>query len=193
MKLTYGCTTEAYYWLQFDAYTSAPRDQTANGHGNSSLVPTYLQLDTQARVIRLETFSKVSHRPAIGEWQEIHTDRILSQTIAPGLRLGFFVASPLFVERLIRATEVGTQAPSGWSQAIVLELLKKWSSEGYIKWLRSVKDAYTTRRDWMVCLPGSSLATVHKLMRDGLMLKACSAMRFYVSLTLMPRKTRREA
>jgi hypothetical protein len=38
------------------------------------------------------------------------------QTLSPGNRLGYFVANPVFIERLLRATEVETQAPSGWSQ-----------------------------------------------------------------------------
>lgn len=50
----------AYYWLQFDRYVPVQkREQARNGDGSFDLVPSYLQLDTQARVIRLETFSKV--------------------------------------------------------------------------------------------------------------------------------------
>lgn len=64
--------------------------------------------------------------------------------------MGYFVGTPLFIERLLRATEVQSQAPSGWSQAIVLELLKRWGQDGYLQWLSNVKDAYTVRRDWMV-------------------------------------------
>lgn len=60
------------------------------------------------------------------------------------------MASPLFTERLLRATEVSSQAPSGWSQAILLELLRKWGTDGYLTWLASVKTAYLVRRNWMV-------------------------------------------
>lgn len=46
-----------------------------------SLVPSYLSVDTDGRVIRLDTFSK---------------------TIAPGCRLGWITAQPRFIERLVR-------------------------------------------------------------------------------------------
>lgn len=46
-----------------------------------SLVPSYLSVDTEGRVIRLDTFSK---------------------TVAPGCRLGWITTQPAFVERLER-------------------------------------------------------------------------------------------
>lgn len=46
-----------------------------------SLVPSYLSIDVEGRVIRLDTFSK---------------------TIAPGCRLGWITAQPRFIERLER-------------------------------------------------------------------------------------------
>lgn len=109
-----------------------PADGSTNGKSadaTAELVPPFLQLDVDGRVIRLDTFSK---------------------TISPGSRLGHFTASPLFIERILRATEVTTQAPSGWSQAITLELLKTWTQDGYLTWLRNLKESYTTRRNWMV-------------------------------------------
>ena len=40
----------------------------------------------------------------------------LLQTIAPGCRLGWFTCNPLFAERIERAAETSTHAPSGFSQ-----------------------------------------------------------------------------
>lgn len=59
--------TLAYYFLQFEPYLAPTKSKTANGHASESvgqatpldLIPSYIQLDTQGRVIRLETFSKV--------------------------------------------------------------------------------------------------------------------------------------
>ena len=67
-----------------------------------SLVPSYLTLDTEGRVLRLDTFSK---------------------TIAPGCRLGWITAQPQLLERLQRITESSTQQPSGFVQSMVAELL----------------------------------------------------------------------
>lgn len=46
-----------------------------------SLVPSYLSMDVDGRVIRLDTFSK---------------------TVAPGCRLGWITAQPKFIERFTR-------------------------------------------------------------------------------------------
>lgn len=72
------------------------------------------------------------------------------QTLAPGCRLGYFVCNPLFAERLLRATEVATQTPSGWSQAIVMSHLAQWGMDGYLTWLSNLCEQYRVRRDWLV-------------------------------------------
>ncbi|KAH9055318.1 PLP-dependent transferase, partial [Lactarius vividus] len=97
-----------------------------------SLVPSFLKIDTQGRVIRIDTFSK---------------------TIAPGMRLGWFTCSPLFAERLERIGETSTQNPCGLSQALVVALLTQWTFDGYIRWLRGLRTQYQHRRDFLVdCL-----------------------------------------
>ncbi|KII84829.1 hypothetical protein PLICRDRAFT_167201 [Plicaturopsis crispa FD-325 SS-3] len=126
------CEDDPYYFLQLPAYAPpASRKQESQQDEQAllaSLVPSFLNLDYQGRVIRLETFSK---------------------TLGPGNRLGYFVCNPIFAERLLRATEVTTQTPSGWSQAILAELLSAWGQSGYLTWLRNLRDSYAIRRDWM--------------------------------------------
>ncbi|KAH6685479.1 pyridoxal phosphate-dependent transferase [Plectosphaerella plurivora] len=51
----------------------------------ASLIPSFLSLNVEGRVIRLESFSK---------------------TLFPGLRLGYFITNPYFIERLLRAIEL---------------------------------------------------------------------------------------
>ena len=67
-----------------------------------SLVPSYLSLDVDGRVVRLHTFSK---------------------TVAPGCRLGWITAQPGIIERIQRITETTTQQPSGFVQSLIAELL----------------------------------------------------------------------
>ncbi|KAL3421753.1 hypothetical protein PVAG01_05909 [Phlyctema vagabunda] len=126
------CEDDPYCFLQYPTYDysvpSSPPGKVSSEKFLSSLVPSFLKFDYQGRVIRLDTFSK---------------------TLAPGNRLGYFVANPLFCEKLLQATQVDTQAPSGWSQAIVMGLLNKWGTPGYIQWLGNLRDQYQTRRDWM--------------------------------------------
>lgn len=87
-----------------------------------------MRFDRDGRVIRLESFSKV---------------------LSPGARLGYYVCNPLFAERLLRATEVESQTPSGWSQGIIYSLLQTWGRDGYLTWLSRLRDTYQTRRDAM--------------------------------------------
>lgn len=73
-----------------------------------------------------------------------------SKSLAPGLRLGYFVANSSFTERLLRATEVETQDPAGLSQAVVLSILRQWTVDGYLTWLQNLSNQYQMRCDWMI-------------------------------------------
>ncbi|KAK7699928.1 hypothetical protein SLS64_011359 [Diaporthe eres] len=123
---------DPYYFLQFPGYLT-PKEPTFQPKPTKefleNLVPTFLSMDTQGRVIRLESFSK---------------------TLFPGIRMGYFVANPVFSERLLRATEVETQDPAGLSQALVLSLLRRWGIDGYLIWLQSLQFQYRERRDWLL-------------------------------------------
>lgn len=72
-----------------------------------------------------------------------------SKTSCPGSRLGWITSSPLFIERLTRASESSTQAPSGFVTAMTTSLINKWTFDGYIRWLRGIKAHYRMRRDWI--------------------------------------------
>ncbi|CAI6068372.1 unnamed protein product [Clonostachys chloroleuca] len=123
---------DPYFFIQFPDYEINAKTVAAmvsNEEFVTSLAPSFLHFDFQGRVIRLDSFSK---------------------TLAPGMRLGYFVANPIFIERLLRATEVETQDPSGPSQAIVLSLLEKWTMGGYLEWLQNLRLQYMRRRDCMI-------------------------------------------
>ena len=114
-----------------------------------SLVPSYLNVDYEGRVIRLDTFSK---------------------TCAPGCRLGWITAQPAIVERLLRITETSTQQPSGFVQSMIAELVmgpqpaaaefaKKsraeqlafsgWQVDGWVRWLEGLRGSYERRMNRM--------------------------------------------
>jgi|SRR5579862_3251091 len=93
----------------------------------SSLIPSFLSLDVDGRVIRLDSLSKV---------------------LAPGMRLGFITASAQIIERLVRFLEITSQAPSGFSQSIAYQLLSQyWGHDGFFQWLMYMRSEYTQRRD----------------------------------------------
>ncbi|KAI9841141.1 MAG: hypothetical protein M1837_000985 [Sclerophora amabilis] len=110
-----------------------------------SLVPSYLSVDTDGRVVRLDTFSK---------------------TIAPGCRLGWITAQPSIVERILRIAETSTQQPSGFVQLMVAELIigppksdddgrgggpngRGWDVDGWVRWLAGLRGAYERRMQTM--------------------------------------------
>lgn len=122
---------EPYYFLQMQPYTGidSPSVPPPASHDAflASLVPSYLRMDVDGRVMRMDSFSKV---------------------IAPGSRVGWITASEQITERIKMHCDVSTQAPSGMSQLILFKLLDEhWGHEGYLDWLLHIRMEYTTRRD----------------------------------------------
>ncbi|KAI4253548.1 MAG: hypothetical protein L6R42_007539 [Xanthoria sp. 1 TBL-2021] len=108
-----------------------------------SLVPSYLSVDTDGRVVRLDTFSK---------------------TVAPGCRLGWVTAQPAICERLLRITETSTQQPSGFVQSMIAEVIMGpqdpdgrgggkadagWKTDGWVRWLEGLRGNYKRRMQTM--------------------------------------------
>ncbi|KAL0068926.1 hypothetical protein AAF712_003919 [Marasmius tenuissimus] len=147
------CEDDPYYFLQLPAYappenrTAPPETEMSMQEFVKSLVPTFVNLDWQGRVIRLETFSKVDLLFIVPIAARLNWS--CAQTLGPGNRLGYFVCNPSLAERLLRATEVMTQSPSGWSQIIAEEILSTWGQEGFLRWLMGLRHSYAVRRDWM--------------------------------------------
>lgn len=155
---------DPYWYLQFPSALNAessargvspaiPEAQTPSKSSGfpfiDSLVPSYLQLDTDGRVIRLDTFSK---------------------TVAPGCRLGWITAQPAIIERILRITEASTAQPSGFVQAMIAEVIigpqpakaefsrktkpeqaafTGWQVDGWVRWLEGLRGAYERRMNRM--------------------------------------------
>lgn len=158
---------DPYWYLQYPSAVASERartgDQLVEGPGLEpepsqvegqvssgyefldSLVPSYLSVDVDGRVIRLDTFSK---------------------TIAPGCRLGWITAQPAFIERILRINETSTQQPSGFVQSMVAELIvgphdpddggrggardgRGWGMDGWVRWLEGLRGVYERRMQTM--------------------------------------------
>ncbi|KAK4199094.1 putative aromatic amino acid aminotransferase [Triangularia verruculosa] len=121
---------EPYYYLQLPPTTAPAATPTNTTDFLESLLPTLLSMDTDGRVIRMDSFSKV---------------------LVPGSRLGWLTASDRFIERFLRHAEVANQGPSGFSQVILHKLLDEtWGHEGYLKWLMVLQKEYTERRNTLL-------------------------------------------
>ncbi|MCJ1267384.1 Aromatic/aminoadipate aminotransferase 1 [Lobaria immixta] len=122
---------EPYYFLQMQTYTgsSKPSPPPPSSHREflSSLVPSFLSMDIDGRVMRLDSFSKL---------------------ISPGSRMGWVTASAQIIERFLRHCEVSSHSPSGISQIVLYKLLEEtWGHGGYFDWLIHLRMEYTQRRD----------------------------------------------
>ncbi|KAI0810497.1 aromatic amino acid aminotransferase 1 [Xylaria sp. FL0064] len=115
-----------------------------------SLAPSFLNVDYDGRVVRLDTFSK---------------------TVAPGCRLGWVTATPEICERIIRVGETGPQQPSGFVQSLIAENIMGpqpeataaftarslrerasftgWQTEGWVRWLAGLRGEYERRMNAM--------------------------------------------
>lgn len=106
---------DPYYYLQFPA-DGESSSGAFNGQDLSGWVPSLLSLDTDGRVIRLDTFSK---------------------TMAPGCRVGYMTVNAQFRAIIQYHNEVTIQQPSGFSQALLSEtLVSHWGQEGYVRFLK---------------------------------------------------------
>ena len=122
-------------------YNTALGGQSSGFPFLDSLVPSYLSVDVDGRVVRLDTFSK---------------------SVAPGCRLGWITAQPEIVERILRITETSTQQPSGFVQSMIAELLmggdsgrggskdgSGWKVDGWVRWLEGLRGNYERRMQLM--------------------------------------------
>ncbi|KZT71375.1 PLP-dependent transferase [Daedalea quercina L-15889] len=124
---------DPYYYLQYVSKASSEEAASVPTGSESSLsprglAPSFLSLDVDGRVLRVDSFSKV---------------------FAPGMRLGFITSSPFFHAHLVALTDSSTQHPHAFGQLFLTELLGPagWTLAGFDAWVRSLRDEYQRRRD----------------------------------------------
>ena len=95
-----------------------------------NLIPSYLHIDTDGRVFRMDSFSKI---------------------ICPGSRMGWVTASEQMVQRLVRTHETSLHNPSGFSQIMLFKLLSEnFGQVGLLNWTFYLQQEYTQRRNNLV-------------------------------------------
>lgn len=127
---------DPYFFLQMDPHVTIGEDYDNPTKASSPkdllqmITPSYLSIDIDGRVIRMDSFSKV---------------------ISPGTRVGWITASQQIVERYKNHADVSTQGPSGLSQLALFKLLDEhWGHIGYFEWLLHLRREYTKRRDFTI-------------------------------------------
>lgn len=116
---------DPYYYLQYDS------PETGALAPDAPFIKSMLSLDTDGRVLRIDSFSKI---------------------MAPGMRLGWITSSALFHSHLVSLTDSSTQHPHAFGQLLVSQLLGAhgWGATGFDRWVRSLRDAYRRRRDFFL-------------------------------------------
>lgn len=91
--------------------------------------PSFLRLDTEGRVMRFDSFSKI---------------------IGGGLRVGFCIGPKPLVEKMLMHQQITSQHTSNIAQVIISEMLKTWGPDGFEKHLKTIKEFYNNRRDAVI-------------------------------------------
>jgi aromatic amino acid aminotransferase I len=118
---------DPYYFLQLAGEVAKDASELIKPTAMADLLPSFLKLDVDGRVYRMDSCSKI---------------------LAPGLRTGWITASAQITERIVRAHEISLQQPSGFSQAFLYKLFaEQWKMEGLFRWFNHLQIGYTTRRD----------------------------------------------
>ncbi|KAL9186804.1 hypothetical protein ACHAXT_010524 [Thalassiosira profunda] len=94
--------------------------------GDRSEHPSFLEMDTDARVLRFDSFSKI---------------------LSSGMRLGFVTGPKPLIDRINLHTQASNLHPTGLTQAMVLGLLQQWGTDGWEEHLKGVCDFYRSQRD----------------------------------------------
>ncbi|KAH7889596.1 pyridoxal phosphate-dependent transferase [Phlebopus sp. FC_14] len=122
---------DPYYFLQYDLAPVPVEENDFAKRFAKTLVPTMLSMDVDGRVCRVDSFSKI---------------------IGPGMRLGWITSNTMFRDHLIRYTDSASQHPHAFGQAFISELLSSdgWQTEGFCRWLQSLRLDYQRRRDFLL-------------------------------------------
>ncbi|KAF9910295.1 hypothetical protein BX616_010889 [Lobosporangium transversale] len=99
---------DPYYYLQYD----------------EKLVPSYLSMDVDGRVLRFDSMSKV---------------------LSAGLRIGWATGPSELIETINMITQSSNLMSSGVAQAVAYTLLKNWGHQGFYEHTRHVAAFYHKR------------------------------------------------
>ncbi|GMM31957.1 hypothetical protein DAMA08_047020 [Martiniozyma asiatica (nom. inval.)] len=107
---------------------------------NEKSPPSLLKYDTDGRVIRIDSFSKM---------------------LMPGMRVSIITCNKIFHAKFKMFNELTIHSAAASSQLILSMIFKEWEESGFEKWLIHLQSLYKNRRDIM-------LNAIDKFMPNGL-------------------------
>lgn len=125
---------DPYWYLRYGrevapAPSSSSDSKTIESFNPPNDIPTYLSLDINKRVLRLDSFSKV---------------------LSSGLRIGFVTGPKQFIDRMNLTSQATNIHTSGLPQVMLTRLLKHWGQQGWEKHVKETKLFYAQRRDFFL-------------------------------------------
>lgn len=108
---------DAYYYLYFGS-------EAARSQGVKDLPKSFLSLDQDGRVIRLDSCSKF---------------------LAPGMRLGWVTAPEAFIDKYVLLQEISVNIPSSVSQSLFHGLVTHWGEQGFDANIIKIQDHYRSQ------------------------------------------------
>ncbi|XP_046566995.1 kynurenine/alpha-aminoadipate aminotransferase, mitochondrial-like [Haliotis rubra] len=92
----------------------------------NTLIPSFLSMDTDGRVIRADSFSK---------------------TLSPGCRLGILFGPKEIVDKMTIIQHPTTGGPSSLSQVIISKVVTTWGHDKFLSHMQNVASFYKERRE----------------------------------------------
>eukprot|EP01023_Acetabularia_acetabulum_P063352 TRINITY_DN7945_c0_g1_i4.p1 TRINITY_DN7945_c0_g1~~TRINITY_DN7945_c0_g1_i4.p1 ORF type:complete len:474 (+),score=80.10 TRINITY_DN7945_c0_g1_i4:77-1423(+) len=108
---------DPYYFIQY------PVDSSSKMPG-LNLGPTFLSIDEDERVMRLDSFSKF---------------------LMPGSRMGWITAHRDLINKCIQISQLTVMGANSVSQIMVGSIMKQWGSSGLENYLKSVQSVYSRK------------------------------------------------
>ena len=102
------------------------QEEALPGTDTSKLVPSFLSMDVDGRVVRLDSFAKL---------------------MCPGYRIGWVTGPRRLIARLDTFSQVTTWSMSGIPQAILAGILDAWADKGFDDHVLKLQATYCERRD----------------------------------------------
>jgi DNA-binding transcriptional MocR family regulator len=106
------------------SFSGRSMGSSSDTNASNNMSSSYLALDVDCRVIRVDTFSKF---------------------LAPGVRLGWVTARSDLIEKLTSALQTHTVGPCSLSQTVVASTLAAWGEAGLDAHLRQIQAEYARR------------------------------------------------
>lgn len=120
---------DTYFFLQLSPKSQDAPIEDKSMLGTEGFPKSFLSIDTDARVLRLDSVSK---------------------TLAPGFRIGWATMNKAVFEKWQVLAEVTSWSVAGFQQEAFMSTMKTWGDQGFHEHLQKLQCTYAQRRDFLL-------------------------------------------